>query len=330
MYKKMLVPLDGSELAETLFPYAKELAGRLGLEMTFLYVCNHHESDSLAVYQSYVEHVAEIITNQAIELQEKLGTQTQGKSVRAEGEVVVGHPAEEILRCADEKEVDLLLMATHGRSGVRRWTLGSVADKVLRSSTIPVCLVRAAAPEMSAEDDGQIRKIIVPLDGSELAESILAHIEILAKQWDAKLIDVVLLMVCEPLVIAPLPTTEEVPAFWGNIVEEHIDYSKKAAGQYLSGVAKHLYNAGLKVDSEVVEGVPAEEIIKYANGIPGSLIAMATHGRSGLGRWAYGSVAEKVLSGASRPVFLVRPPSAAGLSLLQSFVGNVRSLPPTI
>ena len=77
-------------------------------------------------------------------------------------------------------------------------------------------------------------------------------------------------------------------------------------------------------------GMPAEEIINYANRNPFSLIAMATHGRSGLGRWAYGSVADKVLSGASRPVFLVRPPSADGLTLLQTFVGTVRSLPPLV
>ena len=128
--------------------------------------------------------------------------------MKAEGEVVVGHPAEEILRYADEKEVDLILMATHGRSGIKRWALGSVADKVLRSSTIPVWLVRAGAPEQRTDDEGLIRKIIVPLDGSELSESVLPHVEMLVKQWGAELIDVVLLMVCEPLVIPPISTME--------------------------------------------------------------------------------------------------------------------------
>jgi nucleotide-binding universal stress UspA family protein len=329
MYKRMLIPLDGSELAEILFPYAKELAGRLGLEMTFLYVCRPHESESLAVYRAYVEHVAEIIAGQVKEIREKAGIQTQDQPVKAVGEVVVGHPAEEILRYADEKEVDLLLMATHGRSGIKRWALGSVADKVLRLSTVPVWLVRAAALEHVTADEGQVRKILVPLDGSKLAESVLPHVEMLAKQWGVGLIDLVLFTVCEPLVIPPLPTVE-MPVNWGNIVEEHAVYSKKAAGQYLAMVAARLNDAGLKVSSEVIEGIPAEVIINYANGNPYSLIAMATHGRSGLGRWAYGSVAGKVLSGASRPVFLVRPSSADGLTLLQTFVGTVRSLPPLV
>ncbi|MFC2018095.1 universal stress protein [Chloroflexota bacterium] len=334
MNKRMLITLDGSELSETLFPYAKEMAGRLGFEMIFLYVCKSHESESLAVYRAYVEHMAEIVASEAVEIREKTGTQMQDQPVKAEGKVAIGHPAEEILRCADEKKMDLLLMATHGRSGIKRWALGSVADKVLRSSTVPVLLVRAAALEKTADDEGQIRKIVVPLDGSEMAESVLPHIEMIAKQRDGELIDVVLLMVCEPLVIPPIATTPittmEVPTNWGKIVEEHIAYSNKAAREYLAGVEARLNNAGLKVSTEVVDGVPAQEIIDYANSIPCSLIAMVTHGRSGLGRWAYGSVAEKVLSGASRPLLLVRPPSDEGLPLLQTFVGTVRSLPPTI
>ncbi len=145
MYKRMLVPLDGSEIAETSFLYAKEIAGRMGLDVTFLYVCNQREAESLAVYRAYVDHVAEIIMSQAIELQKRKGIKKQGRLVKAKGEVAVGHPAEEILRCSDKKKMDLILMATHGRSGIKRWALGSVADKVLRSSTIPVWLVRAGA-----------------------------------------------------------------------------------------------------------------------------------------------------------------------------------------
>lgn len=334
MYKKMIITVDGSELSKTLFPYAKELAARMGLEMIFLYVSTPPDPESLAIYQAYVEHIAEITAREAIEVREKAGIQMPDRPVKAEGKVVKGHPAEEILRCADENDVDLLLMATHGRSGIMRWAVGSVADKVLRSSTVPVWLVRAAALEETADDEGQIRKIVVPLDGSELAESVLPHVETIAKQEQGEPVEVILLMVCEPLVIPPVSaspiSTIEVPMNWGNIVEEHLDYTKKVSEEYLGGVAKRFLDAGLKVSTEIVDGVPAQEIIDYANAVPHSLIAMLTHGRSGLGRWAYGSVAEKVLSGASRPVLLVRPPYDGRLPLLQSFVGTMRSLPPTI
>jgi len=329
MYKKILIPLDGSEVAEIVFPYAKELAVRLNPDITFLYVCNQHESESIAVYRAYVDHMAENIINQAMDVQEKEGIQKPDQLVKAEGEVVVGHPAEEILRCADEKEVDLMLMATHGRSGIKRWAMGSVADKVLRSSTVPVWLVRAGAPESKTYNEELMRKIIVLLDGSELSQSVLPHVETLVKQWGVELVDVILLMVCEPLDTPPVSAIGmEAPVNFGDLVEEHIAYSKKAADQYLAGVAMRLKDAGLKVSSEVLEGAPAGEIIDYANENPYSLIAMATHGRSGIGRWVYGSVAEKVLSGASSPVFLVRPPSAYSPPLLQTFEGVVQSMPP--
>lgn len=334
MTKRILIALDGSELSEIIFPYAKEMAARMGFELIFLYVCNPHESELFSVYRAYIEHTAETVASEAGQIREETSTQAQEPQIKAAGKVAVGHPAEEILRCADEEEVDLLLMATHGRSGIKRWALGSVADKVLRSSAVPVLLVRAAALEKTADDEGRIRKIVVPLDGSEVAESVLPHIEMMTKQRNGELVDVTLLMVCEPLVLPPISTTPitttEVPTDWGKIVKEHIAYSYGIAKEYLAGVEARLKDAGLKVNTEVADGIPAQEIIDYANSIPGSLIAMATHGRSGLGRWAYGSVAEKVLSGASRPVILVRPPSDKGLSLLQTFVGTVRSMPPTI
>lgn len=323
----MIVPLDGSEVAKSVLPYATELAGRYGIQPIFLYVCDSHETNSLAVYRAYIEHVAEDITKQSREIQKSTGTQKQYQRLKAEGEVVTGHPAEEILRYADEKKADLILMVTHGRSGVKRWALGSVADKVLRSSTVPVWLIRAADPANKIGEKESVKTILVPLDGSELAESVLPHVEMLVKQGNSEDIKVVLIMVCEPLAILPISTLE-VPVNWGNIMEEHMAYAKKAATQYLARVAAHLTKAGLKVSSEVIEGHPAHEIINYANKTPDSIIAMATHGRSGLGRWAYGSTAEKVLSGASHPILLVRPSAADGPSLMRTFMGTVRTLPP--
>lgn len=327
MYKRMLIPLDGSEIAKSVFPYAKELVARLGLEVTLLYVRDPLEQESLSVHQAYVDHMAEIVVNQAQETREKADIGKQDKSLKVEGKVVTGHPAEEILNCAAEKDIDLLLMATHGRSGIRRWSLGSVADKVLRSSALPVWLVRASDTEGVTDEEVHIRKVVIPLDGSELAEYVLPYVKSLVKQWSAEPVNVVLLMVCEPLVIPPVPTVE-IPVHWGNIVEEHLEYSKKAAGEYLAKWAKRFKEAGVEVDSEVIEGLPADEIINYASENHLSLIAMATHGRSGLSRWAYGSIADKVLSGAPSPVLLVRPPSTEGLSLIDTFMGTVQSLPP--
>ena len=307
MYKGMLVPLDGSELAEVVLSYAKELVGRLELDIVFLHVCGPHESESLPMYLSYVEHAAEITRLQSREVQAGRGAPQVGKQVEARGEVVTGHPAEEILRYAEENKIDLILIASHGRSGVRRWVLGSVADKILRKSKVPVWLVRAVVPEEIVHDEWPKRTLLVPLDGSQLAESVLPHVEALAKQRGAELVNVVLLRVCEqPFITADYPEAS-MPLSWEEHVKRITDHVRQVAEQYLSGVEKRLRDAGLKVKAEVLMGKPADEIIDYAHRNPFNLIVMATHGYSGLSRWEYGSVADKVLHGVSSPIFLVRP-----------------------
>jgi nucleotide-binding universal stress UspA family protein len=306
MYKRMLAPLDGSELAEVVFPYAKELAGRLDLDIVFLHVCSPHESESLPVHQAYVERAAEIVRLQSREVQAKTGVQPGDKAVETRGEVAVGHPAEEIVRYADENDIDLILMATHGHSGIRRWVMGSVADKVLRVSRVPIWLVRAGIPEQVLYDEWPRRTIIVPLDGSELGESVLPHVEALAKQRGVELLDVVLLRVCEPPAISS-DYPADMPLSWEEHVKQVTDHVKQVAEQYLAGVEKRLTDAGLTVRSKVLMGKPADEIIDYADKNPFNLVVMATHGLSGLSRWEYGNVANKVLHGVSSPIFLVRP-----------------------
>jgi nucleotide-binding universal stress UspA family protein len=306
MYKRMLVPLDGSEVAEIVFPYAKELAGRLNLETVFLHVCGPHESDLLPLYRAYVEHTADIMRLRLRQVRGKKGFSSDDKAVEARGEVAVGHPAEGILHYADKNHIDLILMATHGRSGIRRWDIGSVADKVLRASSVPVWLVRAGLSEGTIFDKGQKMTILVPLDGSELAESVLPYVETLAERLGVEPVSVILLMACEPLDMPPI-YDREASFDWGKLVEEHIVYSRQLAERYLAGVARRLEDAGLRVTSEVVEGEPADEIINCASRNPFSLIVMSSHGRSGLSRWVYGSVADKLIHGVSGPVLLVRP-----------------------
>jgi len=305
MYRRMLVPLDGSELAEVVLPYAKELAGRLDLDVILLHVCSPDEGELVPMHRAYVERAAEIIRRQSAEVQQRAGIQRGGGAVEARGELAAGHPAEEILRYAEENDVDLILMATHGRSGIRRWAMGSVADKVLHASKVPVCLVRAGIPEEIVHDKWPWRTILVPLDGSELAESVLPHVEALAKQRGAEPADVALLMVCEPRII-PSSYPYGVPLSLEGVQEE-TDRCKREAEEYLAGVGKRLKDVGLRVRSEVLVGRPADDIVDYANRNPVNLIVMATHGRSGLSRWVMGSVADRVVLGVSSPIFLVRP-----------------------
>jgi nucleotide-binding universal stress UspA family protein len=302
MYKKMLIPLDGSELAETVLWYATELAGRLDLDTTLLHVCEPNSSDSQFMCRSYIERVAEKVRDGSGEVQSLTGISPGYKEAEVTGTVVTGHPAEEIIKYADDYEADFILMATHGRSGIKRWVMGSVADKVLRASPVPVWLVRAAIPEEIIREEWYNRTMLVPLDGSELAEGVLSHVESLAKQRGTEKMRTVLLRVVEdPFVTADYPYED-----WEEHVKRIDEHFKQEAKTYLEGIRQRLIRSGLTVDFEVLQGKPADEIIKYADDNLPNLVIMTTHGRSGISRWEYGSVADKVLHGVSSPVFLVR------------------------
>ncbi len=310
MYRRMLVPLDGSELAEVVFTYVKEIAGRLDLEVILLHIISPEEGDFFApVHRAYIKQTAETIRRLSREVQKRTGIQPGGKPVEVRGELAVGSPPEEILRYADEKDADFILMATHGRSGIRHWALGNVPDKILRASKVPVLLVRAGIPDETPYDKWPKKTILVPLDGSELAESVLPHVETLAKQRGTEPLDVVLLRVCEPPVTTSYYATElsGVPLNWGDYIQQETARGKQVANNYLAGIEKRFRDININVRSEVLVGKAADEIVDYAIKNPFNLIVMATHGRSGIRRWVYGSVAESVLLGVASPILLVRP-----------------------
>lgn len=319
MYQKMLLPLDGSELAEESLWYAKGIAGRLGLEVVLLHVAARNHPNS-AMHRAYLDQVCERLRGALADMPAAAG----GRRATVRGEVATGYPSDEILRCAGEMDIDLILMATHGRSGVRRWVLGSVADKVLRSAAQPVLLVRAGMPRGAGYDTWSAPKLLAPLDGSELAELVLPHVAFMAAREQGAEAEIVLVGVCEPLVLPPV-TAPETTVNWGAVGDEYLSKCRRSTQKYLDRVQKELADVGLKVRVEVLDNDPAGAIVDYAASNRADLIIMATHGRSGIGRWAYGSVAQKVLHGASSPILLVRPPSSP--SITPKIVASLKNLP---
>ena len=305
MYEKILTPLDGSELAEVVLPYAKELAGRLDLDLILLRVCEKPASTQTC--QVYLKEVAERLKTQVLEVQAQTGQLPGGKTVEVRTEVAIGHPAEEILHCAEENKVDMILMATHGYSGVRRWVIGSVADKVLRKSAVPVWLVRAGIPETISHDEWAKRTILVPLDGSKAAEAVLPHIEKLARQRDTEPMNVVLIRVVEPPFITSDYPEADMALSWKQHEKRMKSYVRREARRYLANLTKRLSNAGVRVQFVVLTGQPAEKIIEIARRYTPNLIVLTANGLSGLGGWELGHVADKILHGVSSPVFLIRP-----------------------
>jgi nucleotide-binding universal stress UspA family protein len=302
MYSRILVPLDGSEVAELALVHAMELALKLDLEVVMLHVYEPDEGGQVAMREAYMERVAERMRRGLQMPESKDRQQEQPPSMNVRTSLIEGHTAEQIVRYAETNGIDVIVMATHGYSGIKRWRLGSVADKVLRASSIPIWLVRAQGSGEVTGDVWPGRRVLVPLDGSELAESVLPHVQALAKQKDGEPVEVVLVGVCEPMLL-PSYYPPDIPLNW----DHHIALCKRSSGEYLSNVVKRLKNAGVNARSEVLVGKAADAIIDFANEQAPNVIAIATHGRSGVSRWAFGSVAERVLRGVSGPVFLVRP-----------------------
>jgi nucleotide-binding universal stress UspA family protein len=151
------------------------------------------------------------------------------------------------------------------------------------------------------------KKIMVPLDGSKLAESVLPHVEAIAKGIKAE--EVILVSVTER-VLGYRPVTDYGQSLEEKLVPEAVGKMEKQAQRYLDRVAKGLEAKGIKIETLVLLGNPAEEIILNAKHYGADLIIMASHGRSGISRWTHGSVADKVFRASSVPVLMVRAPAA--------------------
>jgi len=301
----MLVPLDGSEISEAVFNYTGNITrGLKGIEsVTLLHVYNSEERGAVPMHRAYIEHAAEVIRNKAPRPQ---GAGIGSAGVKVRGELAMGRPADEIARFVEENRIDLIMMGTHGRSGVNRWAMGSVAYKVVRGVGVPVWLVRQGISADVLEDRLPGKKILVPLDGSSEGELVLPYVESLAEQWENGEVEIILMQTCEPPAISSdYPT--DMPVSWEEHVEIETAKCKVTAGPYLSRLEKRLHEAGFKASRHVPAGKPSEEIIRYEEKNQVSLIAMMTHGRSGISRWVYGSIAEEVMLGAHVPVLLAKP-----------------------
>ena len=303
MYSKILVPLDGSEVAECVLPHVEAFtSGDKPVEVTFLYVVQPF--DVPMTRHEFKDQIEAEATAAAKEyLDDLIETLDYREKVRSA--VVLGEVAESILDCANANIVDIIIMASHGRSGIGQWIRGSVADKVLHVSHTPILRIRAAAPRKGFYSENQKITLLIPLDGSEVAEKALDQSRRLADHFGVQNVEIVLFRVCELFT-----QSYHYPPPMSMSYEEYLDYETKRCTEicqtYLSEVEGMLKNEGLQADSVVVVGDTADATINYINENPVDLIIMSTHGRTGIGRWAFGSIADKVLKGTAVPTILVR------------------------
>jgi nucleotide-binding universal stress UspA family protein len=211
-----------------------------------------------------------------------------------------GRAAEVIIAKAVAEKKTLIIMATHGRSGFNRWLLGSVAEKVLRGSANPMLMVRAKA-EAKAEGAAPLKSILVPLDGSNLAESVLPAALEIAQKLN---LEIVLFRAFNVPYTVFGAVRDHLP-----IVDELLGGIKAEAREYLERKAQELKKQGVnKVSYVLGQGASADQIISMGRKTPDNLIAMCTHGWSGVKGWALGSITETVVRHSGDPVLIIRAP----------------------
>jgi nucleotide-binding universal stress UspA family protein len=265
MVRKILIPLDGSKQSESILAYGEELLSRTDANVTLASVLRHGTAKEERIARAKLQPVAERLRE---------------KGVCVETVLLEGDPASEIVGQAREGAYDLIAMSTRGKSGLRRLMLGSVTEEVLRLATTPV-LVAHPAPEGASEPE--LRKIVVPLDGSHRSASILPFVSELARAHGTKL----------AFVTVVSPTKKE-------------DLPVEVVSKNLFNDQKRLKEQGLEVEIAVLYGDPAMEVLKFAENNKADLIALSTHGRTGLDRLRYGSVAEAILRKSRLPMLVIR------------------------
>jgi nucleotide-binding universal stress UspA family protein len=309
MLRSILVPLDGSSFGEHALPLAAGLARRAG---AVLHIAHVHQVippatvAGVAVMDTLDLHLRQdeqaYLADVARRLHEKGPLQTNFALL--EGEVAAALKAQ-----AARVEADLVVMSTHGRGAMGRFWLGSVADDLVHDLPRPVLLVRPGEGQADLKRDPDLRTILLPLDGTQLAERIITPAVELGKLFESAF---VLVRIVRP-VLRPsyLPEGGTLQGLAHSAVEE-IQVAQKRleeeAQGYLDDVADAFRKQHVRVSTRVlVDDEPAAAILREAQHRNAGLIAMETHGRRGLARLFSGSMADKIVRAGTVPVLLNRP-----------------------
>lgn len=300
-FRDILVPLDGSEVAQQALAVGASIARRTGGRLHLVTV---QEPIPVAVTAEVGQYGVELERESRQQLTRYL-TDTQEATrgtagIPVEGELLDGMAADAIAEYADGHEIGLLVMTTHARKGLARWWLGSVADRLLRRTTIPVLLL----PPRARPQPTEFHRILVALAG-EADDAVLRPALALAALGSGVALRLIRVVPPAVPIMSPLPAYPR---------HGHPDWAKReeiAARATLARHAARLQGSGARAATEVIasENV-AEALLDAAGTMAADLIVVGTHGAGGVERLILGSVADKVIRGAGRPVLVV--PVGAG------------------
>ena len=290
--KHILVPLDGSEFAEQALPAAEALCIAYESRLTLLTV-KQKESFLKSIHFSLTFKGRRLSINGERETYlQKIENSLKAKGVEVDHTIRTGEVAESINGLVKEIGVDMVVISSHGRSGVSRLLLGSVANQVLQQATCPIMVVHPIEGVTPAVP--KFKKLLVTLDGSEFAERVLPYVKA------SVIFESVVLLISVPQV----PEAEMYGAVV-NEIQELREHAETEAKEYLEGVSTNLQKAGVNTTVIVTGSRPAQTIVSVAQKEKVDVIMMATHGRGGMDSLVVGSVAERIVQNTCCPVFLV-------------------------
>lgn len=283
MFDDILIPTDGSDCAEAAVDYAEDLAMRYGATVHALCVVDPRTLEHGPHYDQETEKSTNIAENTCNDL--------SAADLSAKPAVLTDLPHKAILQYVTKQDIDLIVMGTHGRTGVDRYLLGSVTEKVVRLSDVPVLTVKAEDEEVTYP----YTDILVPTDGSEGAGVAIRPAVDIASKYDAR---VHALSVIEPMALGVDVRSKAI-----------IDSLEKAAQDAVETVEERATQASVSgVETAIEHGSPYREIRSYVDEYEIDLVVMGTHGRSGIERYLLGSVTEKTVRTSPVPVMTVRQP----------------------
>lgn len=304
-YSRILVPLDGSELAEEALPAALAFVQRAGKTGKLILVRVTH-MEYLVYSRGGPFEVPSGIHQEVDAYLARLEAQMKSEGVGVEVVRAEGDPAIAIVDIAHDHYADLIIMVTHAREGMSRLVHGSIADRVLQAASAPVLLLKHGEQADRVFSIQGHTHLLVPLDGSELAESVMLRAVSLASQMGASM-TLLRSLDLPDLTVAGTRQGGMAPVDIGVIVPT----ARQHAMQYLQQMQERVQAHGIPTAVLVTEGSAAEDIAGQAKELEQAgntvMIVMATHGRTGVGRWLYGSVAGAVLHLADVPLLVVRP-----------------------
>jgi nucleotide-binding universal stress UspA family protein len=327
MFKRILVPLDGSPRAEEALPVAARIARAGGGSIILVRVVSTvaEYMPSVPAKPALFQTVSDTDRVQAESYLSAIASSDRFLHIPVETQVLFGLIAPTILSVAAYQRADLIVICSHGLSGATRWVMGSVAEKVARYGNVPVFVLRESGvfpPEYDADNARAVR-VLVPLDGSEYARAALKPAAYLAAALASPAHGTLhLVQVAPPVTNAQKPLHLRTAVAAGRQMQEHVEELQQYLDETANALRKGSFGqdiANLNLDvtsSVVVDDDEANAIIRTAEhgeegqgrGDHSDAIAMATHGRSGLQRWATGSNTGRVLEATRLPMLVVRPP----------------------